>query len=322
MSSTFPVSSGDAPGSASPLWLPALSARLADGPVRLAYLFGSQATGQTHPDSDVDVAVLLSAELSRTERAREQEHLAGSVMAVCKTDTAHVILLDEASPLLAWQAIRRGVLLYCAQPGERRAFELRAAREYEETEPLRRAQRVGLARRARSLRFGQRGRQDAGVPGIRAGEQEGTMQMDDGAEYEVVFARLELLENYVARLQRHAHRSRADLDTDPDLAWVVEHGLQLCIQCVTDVCHSVVAEGGLGPAGRSVEAVERLRDAGVFPVEFSETLIRMIPFRNILVHLYARVNLDRVHEALTTQLDDFGHFARYILDYLDQRPTA
>jgi predicted nucleotidyltransferase len=35
-------------------------------PVRLAYLFGSQATRRTHPSSDVDIAVLLYCADART----------------------------------------------------------------------------------------------------------------------------------------------------------------------------------------------------------------------------------------------------------------
>ena len=41
-------------------------------PVLLAYLFGSQTTGYTHAESDIDVAVLLDASLTPNERFAER----------------------------------------------------------------------------------------------------------------------------------------------------------------------------------------------------------------------------------------------------------
>src|SRR5207248_7623970 len=69
-----------------------------------------------------------------------------------------------------------------------------------------------------------------------------------------------------------------------DLTWAIEHGLQLSIQCVIDVCHYLVADLALGVPATSQEAIELLRDAGVFPATFADMLVQMARFRNLLVH--------------------------------------
>ena len=127
---------------------------------------------------------------------------------------------------------------------------------------------------------------------------------------------LQLLSGYVLQLQKHRERSRDELHADLDLAWAIEHGLQLCIQCVIDICQYTVAELGLSAPESSPQAIELLRDAGVFSADFATTLIQMVRFRNILVHAYAHVDVDRVHSNLA-KLDDFAQFAQCILKFFE-----
>lgn len=135
---------------------------------------------------------------------------------------------------------------------------------------------------------------------------------------------LQLLEGYVQRLQVFRQRTLDEVRHDIGLAWAIEHGLQLSIQCVIDLCYYLVAELGLGAPATSSDAIELLRDAGVFPADFARTLVSMVWFRNVLVHVYAQVDVDRVYENLQTGLDDFGRFARHVLDFLAQQqpPSA
>jgi uncharacterized protein YutE (UPF0331/DUF86 family) len=136
---------------------------------------------------------------------------------------------------------------------------------------------------------------------------------------DVIGQRLQLLESYVQQLQGYRQRTLEEVRGDVGLAWAIEHGLQLSIQCVIDVCHYLVAGLSLGVPATSQHAIELLRDAGVFPAAFAHTLIQMTRFRNVLVHLYTQVDLARVHDVLHNHLDDFGQFARYVLDCLSQQ---
>jgi uncharacterized protein YutE (UPF0331/DUF86 family) len=91
---------------------------------------------------------------------------------------------------------------------------------------------------------------------------------------------------------------------------------KLSIQCVIDVCHYLVADLVLGVPATSQKAIEFLRDAGVFPATFIDTLVQMIRFRNLLVHVYAQVDIERVYDHLQNYLDDFGQFAQHVLQFL------
>jgi uncharacterized protein YutE (UPF0331/DUF86 family) len=138
----------------------------------------------------------------------------------------------------------------------------------------------------------------------------------------VICQRLQLLESYVRQLQGYRQRTLEEVRGDVGLAWAIEHGLRLSIQCVIDVCHYLVAGLALGTPATSQEAIELLRDAEVFPPAFAQTLVQMVRFRNVLVHLYTQVDVKRVYDNLHKHLDDFGQCAQHVLRFLTQSQSS
>ena len=133
---------------------PQLGALFRPYPVQLAYLFGSQATGGTHAESDVDIAVLLDASLTADERFTEQLALIGTLSDLFGTDHVDVVVLNEASPLLAYEVLRNGVLLYCPNDDTRVDFQVRALCAYEDTASLRNLLAEAMIERLKAGTFG------------------------------------------------------------------------------------------------------------------------------------------------------------------------
>lgn len=98
-----------------------------DPRVQVAYLFGSSCRGSQGPESDTDIAVLLSGlpenrldyHLDLTDRLTR---LFG--------DRVDLIILNEAPPVLSHQVIKTGKVIYCRDDMARVQFEARAMREY------------------------------------------------------------------------------------------------------------------------------------------------------------------------------------------------
>lgn len=135
---------------------------------------------------------------------------------------------------------------------------------------------------------------------------------------EIVLERLEAMNEYAAHLERFRAMPKEEFLSDIEHVWAAEHGLQLAIQCVIDICDRLVADLGLGAPPTHVAAVERLCRAGVLPPTLQPTLDAMIRFRNILVHAYLRVNTDLVYQHLQNRLPDFAQFAAAVLRFLHQ----
>ena len=59
-----------------------------------------------------------------------------------------------------------------------------------------------------------------------------------------------------------------------------------------------------------------LGEAGILPQDLSQNLQQMARFRNMLVHVYWKVDYDRVYQILQRHLDDLRAFVRVIGELL------
>ena len=116
------------------------------------YLFGSQAQGRAHRESDVDVAVLLRFDLYPSARDRFQERLrlSSSITADLGGLRADVVVLNDCPPDFARRVVTEGERVHCSNRELDHAFlrdvQLRAA----DIAPfLKRARRLKLQAMAR-----------------------------------------------------------------------------------------------------------------------------------------------------------------------------
>ncbi|MGH7313482.1 MAG: type VII toxin-antitoxin system HepT family RNase toxin [Candidatus Rokuibacteriota bacterium] len=135
------------------------------------------------------------------------------------------------------------------------------------------------------------------------------------ADTAVVRRHLLALDGAVQRLRRHAGRPLSALAADADVQWVVERGLQLCAQNALDVATHLAASAGRDTPDYA-SAVDALGELGVLPREFAQRFRGVAGFRNVLVHGYLGVDLQRLHELLNSGLDDFVEFARHVERFL------
>ncbi len=103
---------------------------------------------------------------------------------------------------------------------------------------------------------------------------------------------LALVDQYAASVKR------ADLDADWE-TWVkVRAALELVAQCAIDGALDLIARRGLGAPQTYREAFTVLADAKIIDAELMQHLHAWAGLRNVLVHMYTKLDLDRVHAAL------------------------
>ena len=98
-----------------------------DERILVAYLFGSKARGSNTPESDTDIAVLLS------EIPKEMlEYYLDLTDRISKAllDSVDLVILNNASSMLKHQVIKFGKLLYSRDLTARVEFEAKAEKEY------------------------------------------------------------------------------------------------------------------------------------------------------------------------------------------------
>lgn len=112
-----------------------------DKRVKFAYLYGSQASGQTGPLSDTDIAVYLDR---RVKPGIYRLRLMEALSKVVGRNNLDLIVLNEASPLLKHEVVKYGRILKDALP-LRISFEIETVQEFLDTAHLRQVQRSVLA---------------------------------------------------------------------------------------------------------------------------------------------------------------------------------
>ena len=98
----------------------------------LVALFGSQTSGFTHKESDVDIAYLSDKKLS----FEEEVILNADLISVFQNDKISLVNFKKAPPLLLKQIVSNAVVLYEKRPHLFTEMFLYALRMYEEAAPL------------------------------------------------------------------------------------------------------------------------------------------------------------------------------------------
>lgn len=79
-------------------------------PIRVATVFGSHATGKASSLSDLDVAVQFEERVSQDERMRLMDEVAVAVTKCTGFDAVDLVDLGRVGPVLAYEALRHGLL--------------------------------------------------------------------------------------------------------------------------------------------------------------------------------------------------------------------
>lgn len=108
----------------------AAAAAFADTPVRFAYLFGSHASGRTHAESDIDVAVYLADDVSTDDYLDYRLSLAGRIETEAGVSGVEVVVLNEAPLPLKGRIVKNRVVLYSCDEAARVRFERLTLNEF------------------------------------------------------------------------------------------------------------------------------------------------------------------------------------------------
>jgi predicted nucleotidyltransferase len=109
---------------------------LARYPVDAAYVYGSVARGTMLPFSDVDIALLLSEELSPYERLKLELTIQGDIEAASNLHPVDVRSINEAPLLVQGRVVQEGILFHEGDRARRVAFEVATRKRYFDFAPV------------------------------------------------------------------------------------------------------------------------------------------------------------------------------------------
>jgi len=119
---------------------------------------------------------------------------------------------------------------------------------------------------------------------------------------EGVLAHLRELDEAAGDWERYRSITLEDLRTDRDKRNMVLHALLVSIQASIDIANHLIAASSSRRPETYRESFAILCDEGLIPEDLGAQLSDLAGFRNVLVHLYCRLNLDEVYGVLQDDL--------------------
>jgi uncharacterized protein YutE (UPF0331/DUF86 family) len=124
--------------------------------------------------------------------------------------------------------------------------------------------------------------------------------------------RFQDIQQSLERLERLRALSRKEFLADQDCLDVACYRLLMAIEAALQICFHVSARS-LGKVPEEyAECFSILCDGGILEKDLSGELERMARFRNLLVHVYRKVEYDRVYDIIQDHLEDLRMFVRAI----------
>ena len=110
--------------------------------IQAVYLFGSRATGKTHTESDLDLAII-----PRSDQARGQKLDILTDLARQGFDNVDLVFLDTDDIVLRFEAIKHNRLIYQTEDFDRGTLYSNVVRQYLDFLPYLKVQRKAYKRR-------------------------------------------------------------------------------------------------------------------------------------------------------------------------------
>jgi uncharacterized protein YutE (UPF0331/DUF86 family) len=134
-------------------------------------------------------------------------------------------------------------------------------------------------------------------------------------DWEVIEQHVQSMEEALAQLRKYQNIPYEDFKRDLGLIWIVEKGLESLVQNLLDIGAHILSSELKNDWEEYGEIISKLGKHGVIPPEFSGQIKGMAGLRNILVHEYLKIDVERLIDYLNNRLGDFIQFIKYIREY-------
>jgi len=121
-------------------------------------------------------------------------------------------------------------------------------------------------------------------------------------------------------LRRIIKKRDTDLHTflkDIDRQESILFNLQMAVQNCVDIAAHIVSDEGLGVPGSTNEMFYLLEENGFLHSALTEKIVKAVGFRNLIVHEYAKLDLEQVFEISQEDVNDFNEYLKAIFNKLD-----
>ena len=131
----------------------------------------------------------------------------------------------------------------------------------------------------------------------------------------IVISKISHIENNLQPLKKKQKITLEELKKNSDLQDVILHNLQLSIQGCIDLASHIISDEGWMVPDTLAGLFDVLSKHKIIPEELNDRLKKMVGFRNIIIHEYGTIDLNKVHSILTQDMQDIYSYLKLICVY-------
>jgi uncharacterized protein YutE (UPF0331/DUF86 family) len=133
---------------------------------------------------------------------------------------------------------------------------------------------------------------------------------------EIIRKRLNKLDEYLSFLHKLQQYSFDEFISDPERYGSAERFLHLAIEAITDMGNHIIADLELGCVNSYSDIPSIIAEKGYMAHGLEEKWIRMIGFRNTLVHEYIDIDRKIVYDVLQNNVKDIEELKKMFAQFL------
>jgi len=131
----------------------------------------------------------------------------------------------------------------------------------------------------------------------------------------IINAKISHINKCLERLQEKKSVVKELFLKDKDIQDIVLHNLQLAIQGCIDIASHIISDEGWSVPGSIVGLFDVLEQKKVIIEKTANVMKKMAGFRNIIVHEYEDIDLDKVYDIFKNRLSDFTGYLKEIIEF-------
>lgn len=132
------------------------------------------------------------------------------------------------------------------------------------------------------------------------------------SNFKIIENKISSIKKYLKILQRYKKYSKEKIENNLDLKGAVERYLYLAVQSSIDLAEAIIAYKDFRKPTTMSEAFYILSEERLIPDGLTKKLIKMVGFRNIIVHDYEKIDYAIVYDVLQNKLKDIENFSKNV----------
>ncbi len=129
---------------------------------------------------------------------------------------------------------------------------------------------------------------------------------------DILLAKADRVNRYVDRIKEKRPATLEELLSSLDLQEILLFNLQMAIQNCIDIASHIIGDEGFGLPGSTNDMFYMLQDHGYLPTDLAEKMVAAVGFRNLVVHEYAKIDLEEVYKISCEHIDDLLQFLKAV----------